>query len=361
LEALLLDTKKKVGLYTSPHLEETTERIRVQGISLEPKYFCEIYETIEEKLKPLEKNHPFSHFEMLTLMAAWAFHRENVNYAIFEVGVGGTWDATNAMTHSLCAITSISYDHENLLGSDLLSIASNKFGIVTQQATVIHTALPASIQALADEVQRQTQSTWIPSVPTTLEVDCFQEEPRFFIQTPWGRAKLACPGKRAAENTALALTLFETLGYSPSLHLQAISEVNWPGRMQKVRNKPCPVYFSGDHNPAGVQSLLDLLPYYRRKKLLLCIGIGKHKSADAMLSLFFRLPETKIVLTETPFGTRPLQEYGPWLLQADYAQKDPWQAFQYLLSQAQREDLLVVTGSLYLIGFLSKKIKNLHE
>jgi|APCry1669192269_1035402.scaffolds.fasta_scaffold03787_2 dihydrofolate synthase/folylpolyglutamate synthase len=357
LESLLIDAKKTVGLYTSPHLEETTERIRLQGMALDRMQFCEIYQKVEEKLRTFEKKQPLSHFEILTLMAAWAFHTENVDYAIFEVGLGGTWDATNALAHRICAITSISYDHENLLGSSLVSIASHKFGIVTTQATVVHTPFPESIQALAHEVQTQTQSTWKVSQPFTLKVDTSQQEPQFLIQTPWGQATLACPGKRAAENTALALTLFETLGYAPNRHLQAISKMNWPGRMQKVLKTPCPVYFSGDHNPSGVQSLLDLLPYYRRKKLLLLIGIGQHKNQDAMLSLFFSLPDTQIVLTETPFGRRPLKDYGHWLQKAHYAHEDPYQAFQYLLAEAKETDLLVVTGSLYLIGYLSKKLK----
>lgn len=369
LERLLLDAGEageSVGLYTSPHLEETTERIRINGQDIDRELFCLAYEKVIEATGSLS----LSHFEILTLMAAWVFYSgENshpVRWAILEVGLGGTWDATNAIPHDTCIITTLGFDHQNLLGNTIEEIALNKFGIIGTSNRVIHSPFPAdyasSLKNLATLTQVQTQSHWTESASFKLEVHRDKSEnPSFILNTQWGSAPLSLPGKRAAQNACTALTAFEALGYNPQDFLSALGKVRWPGRMEKVKAfgdspAPCPLYLSGDHNPAGVQSLIEVLSYYRRNHLYLLIGIGKDKDCEEMLSLFSSIPHSSIYLTETPFRGRKISDYGHWLSRVADAFSDPLTALNEIFSKAQSEDLIVVSGSLYLVGEIRKRM-----
>ena len=179
-------------------------------------------------------------------------------------------------------------------------------------------------------------------------------EPAFVLQTQWGKTPLSLPGHRAAQNAATALTLFKETGYSPEVHLSALGQVRWPGRMERIQHpkSPCPIYLSGDHNPAGAASLLELLPHFRRRHLFILAGIGKDKDADGILSSLFSLENSSVFLTETPFRGRSLQDYGPWLKLARGAAQDPLQALHQIFALAREEDMILVTGSLYLVGFV---------
>ncbi len=354
LEALLRSAGMSVGLYTSPHLIQTTERIRINGKDISEEEFCCVYQNVSEKTNDLK----LTHFEMLTLMAAWCFFadRSPVDWAIFEVGLGGLWDATNAIPHETSIITTLGYDHQNLLGNTLQEIAINKFGIISDQNTVIHSPLPPELSNLAAQVQLKTRSRWIPCTSYKTHTKS-GTNPQFILETQWGSIPLALPGARAALNSSTALTAFSALGFSPENHLKALSPsglIHWPGRMEKItlKNSPCPVYLSGDHNPDGVKSLLELLPYYSRKTLHILVGIGKDKDHNGILELLNQIPNSQLYLTETPFRGRKLEEYGSWVNQVRIAERDPQEALLRVLSYAHPEDLVLVTGSLYLVGHL---------
>jgi dihydrofolate synthase/folylpolyglutamate synthase len=356
LEALLIAAGENVGLYTSPHLVETTERIRIGGVDVSQEVFCAAHDWVASKTEDLK----LSHFEMLTLMAAWVFFSgipaPAVKRAIFEVGLGGLWDSTNAIPHSTAIITSLGLDHQNILGNSLQEIARNKFGVVGAGMAVVHSPLPEAVKELAKQTQEQTRSRWIASAEFGHDVQTGDGAPRFEITTRWGRARISLPGKRGAQNTATALTAFETLGYEPSKYLHILKDVRWPGRMEKFEHprSPCPIYLSGDHNPQGVHSLLELLPFYRRKNLHIVVGIGKDKDLDGVLAPLFALHAASITLTEIPFRPRALADYGPWLDAAEAAIPDPKRALDHAIACATSEDMILVTGSLYLVGEIKK-------
>jgi dihydrofolate synthase/folylpolyglutamate synthase len=115
-----------------------------------------------------------------------------------------------------------------------------------------------------------------------------------------------------------------------------------------------PVYLSGDHNPDGVRSLVALLPHYPRRKLHALVGIGRDKDAENILGPLSRVENTSIYLTVTPFRGRTLAEYGNWRARAAGSWEDPIEAFREVARLAGSEDLLLVTGSLYLVGEVRK-------
>ncbi len=361
LEALLLSTGARTGLYTSPHLIDTTERVRIAGRDLTQAEFMRALAQVERLTHGMRL--PLSHFELLTLIAVWVFHSGEglpaVDWAIYEVGLGGTWDATNAIPHDHCVITSLSMDHENLLGRTLEEVAANKFGIIPDRrgsvpARVVHARFAPELAALAEQVKAKTGSEWI-AVPDqgTLHVAHLGTDPDFSLETPWGRAPLKLAGERGADNTLIALTAFSALGFEPGTGLSALSNVRWPGRMERVDASPLTlahVYLSGDHNPDGVRSLLELLPHYPRKHLHILAGIGRDKDAENILGPLFKLEKSSLYLTVTPFRGRTLEEYGDWPERASGSWNEPREAFLQVCRRAGACDLVLVTGSLYLVG-----------
>ncbi len=309
LEVLLRAAGERVGLYTSPHLVETTERFRLAGQEISPELFTRAWRAVGELCAGIA----LSHFEFLTLMAAWLFFGGDpslpaVDRAILEVGLGGTWDATNAIPHSHCVITSLGLDHQNLLGDTLAGIAANKFGIIGPGARVVHSPYPPDIQALAQEVRSRTGSHWIGLPPFHSRIllpegpDAFTRDPEFLLETDWGPAQLNLPGYRGALNSVTALRVLEVLGYDPARYLPALSQVQWPGRMQRLplNDAPCPVYVSGDHNPAGVASLIELLAAYPRKHLHLLVGMVGTRTRTKCWTLWAPFPTGRFILPKRP-------------------------------------------------------------
>lgn len=336
LEALLLQAGKKVGLYTSPHLVSTTERIRVNGENISETTFTKLF--LDNKAL-IEKDE-LSHFESLTLMAADYFFTQNLDYVIFEVGLGGTYDATNILPNHYAVITKIGMDHENILGNNLIDIAKNKFGIIKSESIVIHHKLDPQLQPLITETKKNTNSTWISG---ELQGQVFETN---------------LIGPRAQENISTAVTVFKNLGFDFEQHKKALQKINWQGRMQAIAWPGIipPVYLSGDHNPQGIESLIEILRTYSYDHLHLVVGIGVDKSGDEMFKQLLKLPRVKLYLTETPFKGRKLEDYPEFAQQsAVMADRDGVTLLNKI--KPQPKDLVVVTGSLYLIGKFLRELQ----
>lgn len=351
LQKLLMSTGKNVGLYTSPHLISTTERIRYNSINIPESIFVKLF--LKNKL--IIKKHDLTHFESLTLLAGDYFFSgefiEPVDYAIFEVGLGGTYDATAIFPNKYAVVTKLGLDHQSILGNSLLEIAKNKLGIIKSFSTLIHQPWPEEIiHAINTDVESHV-------APKLAYIDLHQAE------THWGIVQTNLFGYRSLENINLALTVFEIMGYKPENYLTVLKEIYWPGRMQLFTDvtKVFPdinshMYLSGDHNIQGVESLVDILKQIKYKNVHLIIGIGKDKNYTEMLQILMNLSDSKIYLTETPFKGLPLDEY-PIDLQksAILKNKDVNEILKTLNTNS--DDIVVVTGSLYLVGLVLSNIE----
>lgn len=360
LETLLSSQGERTGLYTSPDLISPTERIRIGAKDVSQSLFCEAFHAVREKVGDLR----LTHFEMLTLMAIWSFcsgeTESPVDRVILEVGLGGLWDATNAVPHGLSVISKIGFDHEHILGSTLPEIARNKFGIVSPAShTVVHGVFDSQLDSLVEETQKKTNSTWVQTPPWGVRF----EGGKTFLQSPWGEAELALMGRRGAENSMLALTAFEQMGFDPSKGLAALKQVPLRGRMEKVEETPsgAAVYFSGDHNAQGVQSLCEILQHMEWKQLHVLAGVGAKKNLDEILGPLHTLPRSRLYLTRTPFKGMEMSEYGAWLDCSSGAWDDIHEAYSEVKIRAKEGDLVVVTGSLYLVGDLMKAMAATRE
>ncbi len=364
LSNLLSQAGERVGLYTSPHLQCTTERIRIDGQPLSKELFCRAYHVVMSCVGGMD----LTHFEMLTLMAVWVFCSGDgvppMDRIIMEVGLGGTWDATNAVPHGFIIITSLGLDHTGLLGDNLAAIASNKLGVIPgiglsgRPTVVVHAPFPHEALEVVEEAKRSRLARWVETESFEMIVKRGKDgEPRFFLSTPWGKGECGLAGRRGGENAVLALTAFRELGYNPGEYLGVLRDIRWPGRMEKTCWQGRKIYLSGDHNPQGIKSLLELLPYYYElSPLRALVGIGIDKDLDGMLKPLFSLEGAKIFLTRTPFRGVSLDAYGPWLRRAVKAVPDPHQAFVEAVEATPENQALLVTGSLYLVGMIRELI-----
>jgi dihydrofolate synthase/folylpolyglutamate synthase len=185
------------------------------------------------------------------------------------------------------------------------------------------------------------------------------ENNHWYLESIWGSAEMNIPGERSVENAATALTLFQVLGFNVQEYLSALNQIRWQGRMQKINwaGVSCPIYLSGDHNIQGIESLIQILKHYHWNELHFVVGIGQDKSCDEMFALLLNLPRVKLYVTETPFKGRLVNEYPSKVLKIA-VQKNP-NCIEILNSlQPEKNDLVVVTGSLYLVGEVLKSIKN---
>jgi dihydrofolate synthase/folylpolyglutamate synthase len=357
LESLLLDAQQKVGFYSSPHLVSTIERIRINGANITETEFVKVFEQcliLIEKFK-------LSHFEALTLMAGHYFFSsdwgQKLDFAIFEVGLGGTFDATNAFPHKFCGVTKLGLDHVNILGDNIVEIAKNKFGIVSKKSIVVHHKLPLEVIELKQHVQKTTNSNWVEAENYDLEIKVGAIAPEYFLNYNNRRFPINIVGSRAAENIMTAISLFQVLGFDLDEHYKALNNIKWQGRMQSLTlaDFKCPVYVSGDHNEQGIESLINILNDFKWKKLHLIVGIGADKDSVSMLRKLSALRDVQLYLTETPFKGLKLENYPEEYLKLSVAQEKELQKILNLVAEAASEgDLVLVTGSLYLVGEVLK-------
>ncbi len=354
IETLLLSARQKVGLFTSPHLKCICERIRSCNRDISKLEFTDLF----NKLEPLLCDLKLTHFEMLTVMACWYyFSPQSPNpceWSIFEVGLGGIKDPTNFIPHHHAIITKIGYDHQGSLGNTLVEIAEKKLGIVKNKNNVVHFPFDDCLFDLAEQTKTQTQSSWTESKTYDWTVTKIDQFPTYSLSTPWGKAKFNLPGQRGAENTSLALNAFKTLGFDPTEYLFALENVSWPGRMSRLNHPdfPCPVYLSGDHNEQGIDSLCHVLSDFDWNQIHIIAGAGKTKNINKMLEALSQIRNNKLWLTTTPFRGKPIDEFRPWLKLCNDYHPDPLFILNQVKKQAQKDDLILVTGSLYLVGYI---------
>lgn len=359
IDALLGSAGVRTGLFTSPHLLEPTERIRLSGKDCDSELFIAAYEAVEPRVRDL----PIGQFDLLTLMATWLFfsgeRSPRVEHAVMEIGMGGTFDPVNALPHALSVITPISIDHEEILGPGIERIAEAKLGVIRPGNSVVHAPFPSEAASVVARARGIAGTRWMeaPSVTScALPAPSAGQTPRFRVKTPWGEAPLALAGKRGAENAALALQAFQALGFRPEAHLEALSQVRWPGRMQRLDwpQAPCAVYVSGDHNESGMRSLAELLSDFPRDHLWVLWGVTRERNPAALWSHLEAAlgPEDaySLVLTEPPFKAHPLHEIPRFSKREIGRHAEIEQAMALLLERAGPRDLILVTGSLYLVG-----------
>jgi dihydrofolate synthase / folylpolyglutamate synthase len=258
----------RAGLYTSPHLIDVTERIRIEEADIAPEELDRLLGVVFSAAEPAPEI-PLTYFEAMTAAAFVAFAERGLDLAILEVGLGGRLDATNVAPARLSIVTSIGLDHTEELGPTLRQIAVEKAGIFRAGRPMLcRTELPEAREALA-EASLATGAVWHEAVEE-LRVDVEEvslEGTRFRLSTPSRQATLSTPlpGAHQAWNAALAVRAAELLAEGEPRWKglpapgEGLARVRWPGRLERVRAGGRVVLLDGCHNPEGAEALVRFL------------------------------------------------------------------------------------------------------
>ena len=241
LAAILKAQGHKAGLYTSPHLHTQRERIRIDGEILSKEQWADAVSHLDDCTRDFgrEALGSFSKFEALTGLATHLFAQQGVDFGVFEVGLGGRYDATNAWDSELAVLTAIGLDHVDLLGNTLEEIAADKLHIVRSGRALVTTAA-------------QT-----PEVMDLIRQTCATREVALQVaETEWNLGQLTGRPATYAENARLALKAGQWLvrDLEDKVAHQVVATHRWPGRFEVAQEKPL-VLLDGAHNPAAAEAL----------------------------------------------------------------------------------------------------------
>ena len=355
LHNILQQAGYRTALYTSPHLESFTERIRVGQEEIAQAEVVSLADEIWQRTA--EANVPLTFFEFITVMAFIYFARNRVDVAVIEVGLGGRLDATNVVTPLVSVITTISKDHEAYLGPDELSIAREKGGIIKPRIPVVCGKMSEPVVKLLREIAQAVES---PAYFLGTAFSFLLKNERLFdyigIKQNLSHLAVALRGRHQLANASLALAALELASehfpVPEDVLRRGLETVRWPGRLEVMSERPL-VILDGAHNPEGVCALTDeLLELRRGRKIRLLFATMADKEWQLMLGTLAKLADEMIftrVAMERSADPELLAKNIPISVPNRVIQ-DSQTALAAVLDSAQPDDIVVVAGSLYLLG-----------
>lgn len=370
----------RTGLFTSPHLLRLEERVTVNGAPCSESELADGLARLRPHVEQMDRaaagvpgEQGPTFFEILTAFAFDYFRRRGVQLAVLEVGLGGRLDSTNVCEPIVTAITSISLDHTQQLGSTVEEIAAEKGGIIKPGVPVVCGALDAGprsvIVSLARlrgaplwEVGGEVRYDYRPGrldadQPAMIRIECSVPQPEVLID--W--SPLALPGRHQAGNAAVAAMVCRLLSRSgwpiaPSALASALAEVRCPARIELIRRRPW-VILDGGHNPASLQALVGFLDeQFRPSRQFLIFAAAADKDVPGMLErLRGRFDETFFTrFTNNPraMGAEHLMAWAKPRFERCFWYDAPQDAYREARRRAGPEDLICATGSFYLAAEL---------
>lgn len=373
LDSILRAAGHRTALFTSPHLVTIRERIRVDGVSISEELFIEAYERVMDlaRKKVAEgKEHP-TFFEYLLLMLMWVCDREQVEYIVLETGMGGRMDTTNIIRKPVaCVITTISYDHMKFLGTTIPEIASEKAGIIKDQAPVIYLAgRPEAIEVIRQTADEMGSVTYPVSEDAIHVLSNNGAEIVFdpsdagitMTEEPYTIRTSAC---YQPMNATLALKTAEVLEIgTPEIRKEGLYKAHWPARMDEVSPG---IYIDGGHNPEGTDVFLasrQILEEAGRIPAgqILVFAVANTKDYTVMVEKLSGVTWKKVIATQfhadksvhadelADAFAKSLKEAGqdPAIIETF---EIPEEAYHRALEVREEGDVVYVAGSLYLAG-----------
>jgi len=362
IEAGLRAAGYRTGLYTSPHLVHITERIQVNGGEIAPQQFCAVFQRVSAAVEQLLAEgqlelHP-TYFECLTAMAFCHFQEAGVEIAVLEVGLGGRLDATNVVRPEVAVITAIDFDHEAFLGNRAEWIAAEKAGILKRGvAAVFARQGPRAARAL------EARARELGILPVRAGEDWRAEDVhscegcyRFVAAGRQGRgirAELSLAGEHQVGNALAAIATLDLLGVDAGAIECGLRKTRWPGRLERVGQGPL-VLLDGAHNPAGARALAQYLRQHQAgRRIWLLYAALRDKAVEEVAGILF--PCAHRVLLPALAQSRALTPRALKALVAHHHHNieegdSLAQSLALARARAAPADIIVVTGSLFLVG-----------
>ncbi len=363
LHAVLSKAGYKTGLYTSPHLVSFCERFQVNGKPIAESDVARLVEEIKPLLEKVAAHPEFrapTFFEAITAIALGYFREQNVDVVVWETGLGGRLDATNVVTPLASVITNIAFDHTQYLGETLAQIATEKCGIIKPGVPVV----TASVMEEAFRVIERTAATRgcrvtvvghdVRATRLSEDEQCQRVE-LTGLRHDYGTLTIPLLGAHQATNCATAVAALEASGLSvtPGQVHEGLMQTAWPGRFQIVNQQPT-VVLDGAHNAAAAEKLAATLrDHFAGRKLTLVLGVLRDKNYDQMCQILAPLAGQILCVPVNSERTSDPDQLARWCKAANPAAQITVVANlgqAYAQARGESADVVVITGSLFLVG-----------
>ena len=294
-----------VGKFISPHLIRYNERIKINDKEISNKEMSDLIEEIIPKIEKYqqEKGISVNLFEILTMIALLYFYRNKVDFVVLETGLGGLYDSTNIISHPLISIiTSIGYDHMQILGNTLPAIAYRKAGIIKQNSHTVFFEQNEEINNVIIKVCQEKKNKLHLIKKEQIENYTYDNQYQYFDSNGLKKIAVNLKGKVQLQNAALciqSIKILNNLGYhiSEKSLRKGLSSVIHKGRMELLKENPIIIY-DGAHNEPAIKNLQDtILQYYKFKERVYIISILKGKDAKKILSLLLKDEKATFIFT----------------------------------------------------------------
>ncbi|WP_278600232.1 bifunctional folylpolyglutamate synthase/dihydrofolate synthase [Clostridium tertium] len=376
LGKVLIEHGYKVGFFNSPHLEEIEETIRVNDENIPEEDLVYLLEEIKPYVnKVVEEGykHP-TEFEVLTCIMFLYLYRQKVDFGVIEVGLGGRLDSTNVIKPILSIITSISLDHTNILGNTIQEITNEKAGIIKDAIPVITCNQKDEALYIIKNKALLTKSklTIVDSNDFVFLEIVNDDIPYQRVSVNFNNNKytldLALLGKHQIINLSLAIKALEELEKLNYIKVninklyKGVKNVKWKGRLEVLKKDPF-IVIDGAHNIAGIEFLKsNIEEYFKYKNLYLILGILADKNVEEMVKIIAPVATEVYTVTANSIRAASANELKEVVLKYNnncIAFDDYDKAIKLSLSKANKDDLIVAAGSLYMIGEIRKQINNI--
>lgn len=372
MSQILLEEGFHVGLFTSPHLIDLEERFQIDGKNVKREIFLECFKKFKEAqdVHIQEGNPHVSFFEAVFIIGTLIFQESDVDYVIYETGLGGRLDATNVLLPEVCVITSIGLDHMQILGNTIEEIAAEKAGIIKESVPVIYlsntkaseTIHKKAVEKKAKEIKFSKEFIKIQKKDEKYIDFCFQNGYIKYVDL-----KLKTCAEYQVENASLAILAIHQLipTVSERAIRQGVNKMRWSCRMEEVLPE---IYIDGAHNEPAIRRFIETVKEQKKEKSLL-FAVVKDKDYKAMIQLLVQSSVFQNVFITFIGGERGVnsEQIGKQFLQAGQKNvsviHNSKEAFKCARRWQQQEKnrVLYCAGSLYLAGELYEQIKKERE
>ena len=370
VDSVLTDAGFKSGYYTSPHLVSYTERFTANGRYITEKRFARLVEDIAPLIAEVNSTieNMITQFEALTAIAFTYFREENVDCAVVEVGMGGSWDATNLIDSDVAVITNVALEHTDRLGETITEIAKEKSGIIKRSASVVTAAGQQDVLDIIQErCEEQDARLYVAGRDFAVDIKKSDSGKGQIIDVrtidkTYRNIDLALVGKHQATNAATAVVaaeLFlkknkpEALDGLGTAISTAISQVSSPGRLEVVGTRPL-IVLDGAHNPAAAVRLRESLEGdFEYDRLILVLGMLGDKDTGGILDILIDKADTIIATQSTSYRAMSAKTLGEAIERRHRPVKvcgSVKDAIASARTSAGPEDMILITGSIYTIG-----------
>ncbi len=390
IDSILRGSGYKTGLYTSPHLVSMQERIKVNGEMIDQASFDAIGERLFDIIGSRAELSDFTYFEFMTAAALLHFNRQKIDIAVLEVGMGGRFDATNAVQPDISVITNIALDHQLYLGTTEQEIAREKAGIIRSGKPFVTTDInPVSRQILEEECANKRGILY--AMERAFSTSGNEADFSFYNdQRTIHGLRLALKGRHQLTNAAAAIQAVLLIDkavtkIADNSIRDGLLKTSWPGRFEIIRKHP-DVILDSAHNPAGIQSLVKTVkdyyltplnpsyqeesnrkhPSYQGKTKLVTVvfAVSKDKQWQSMITQLSEIADTFVLTSYTGERGAAPEELARFIRSSRFSGPDrvhviasSRSALNHALAITPAHGVIVVTGSIFLIGEIKMEIQ----